>query len=242
MFKSKIFMVTLILLFSFSFNALSTESVMFGQRDIVSEDKAFTMVDDPKYFTIGSIEITELSTGVIEEKSLSGSIGSIVMTIDKLIAAGKKIWAIVEAGKPVISAKFNPISVIPNSDDPNMVFSQMAGWSMPKTKKYEVVYKNLYGGEVVRFEFMVVFQHGGKFKNKGSYITGLNIVPTTINATWGYKFYAKSELMAISNMGSTNDPVAGATINLNYITKTPIKESNASVVFHIAGDGRIIKL
>ena len=223
----------------------ASEAIHFEQFDTIKVNKGVDATLDHDYFTIDSVEIRNLDQDSSLDKSdvkFSNGLGEIILIVDQMIALGKKVWTIVEAGRPVVTAKFKPISVLPNLAQADLSFLNMSHWSIPKTQKYEVIYKNMYGATMINFTFLVTFQHNGAFNGVGQYLTGVNIVPSNISVAWGYKFDCKSELMTISNMGTMENPVAAATIQLDYATTTPIKESRSSILFHVIGDGRIIKL
>ncbi|OFZ52050.1 MAG: hypothetical protein A2381_05955 [Bdellovibrionales bacterium RIFOXYB1_FULL_37_110] len=238
-------------LFGLCFSNVSwgaSEAIPFEQYDTISANKNAHTTSELDYFTIASVEIREVNQDNQTEKmdksddGTSNWLGDIVLIVDQLMAMGKKVWTVIDAGRPVVTAKFKPISVLPYLAQPEISFLSMSNWSIPKVQQYEVVYKNVYGGTVVNFSFMVTFQHDGAYKGIGKYLTGVNIIPSNISVAWGYKFDCKSELMAISNLGTLEGPLAGATIQLDYITSTPLKESRSSIIFHIVGDGRLIKL
>jgi hypothetical protein len=242
MFKHQIVLLLVsISLFSLSF-AFATESVSLDQMNATTD---LMSLDDPNYLAIDTVEIIEVPQDTYEKQLNSTGnkgLGEVILAVDNLIALGKKIWAIVEAGRPVVNANFSSVSVLPNLADPSSAFLNMANWSIPKTQKYEVVMKNLYGMEMVRFSFMIMFQHDGTYENKGKYLTGINVIPNNITVGWGYQFDCKSELLAISNAGTAEDPIAAATIKLEYVTKTALQETRNNVMFHVMGDGRIIQL
>ena len=49
------------------------------------------------------------------------------------------------------------MGVLPKTEDGNLVspFYDMSGWSAPVHKKYKIVFKNLYGVEVISFTYGV---------------------------------------------------------------------------------------
>jgi len=235
----------LVSLFLLNVGLFASEAIHFEQFDTIKVNKGVDATLDLDYFTIDSVEIRKVNKDNSLDKNdvkLFNGLGEIVLIVDQLIALGKKVWTVVEAGRPVVTAKFKPISVLPNLAQSDLSFLNMSNWSIPNAQKYEVIYKNVYGVTVINFTFLVTFQHNGAFNGRGQYLTGVNIVPSNISVAWGYKFDCKSELMAISNMGTLENPVAAATIQLDYATFTPIKESRSSIIFHVIGDGRIIKL
>jgi hypothetical protein len=221
----------------------------FSQTKRINLDAAVSyeaVSADDAYHTIGSISVTEVESPepsvmpenyVLEEKGL----GEIIMSINKLLALGKKIWAIVEAGRPVVQTAFAPtVSVLPNVANPKVAFDEMEHWSMPKVKSYKVVYKNLLGMKVIAFTYGVYFQHGGTYKGKGAYLTGVNVDARDVTVSWGFEFNAASTVVAIANRGSSDNPNAGLTIRINYLAKSVLREIRSSESFHVTGNGQFV--
>jgi hypothetical protein len=188
--------------------------------------------------TIGKIRIekvVEETLLVLEKEDTEKNLGEVVMVADTMIALGKKIWPIVEAGKPVVSARTQSISVLPKlSAD---TFYELEYWQAPKTQKYRMVFENLYGVDVIDFIYIVTFQPGGQFEGKGKYLTGVNIIPHTIAVAWGFNFDAETKLVGITNRGSKLNPIAGATFEIKFIIKSVLKEIQSTHTFHVSGDG-----
>ena len=221
---------------------MASMKLNFTQRDIsVVDDKNDI---DALYHTIGSATITLVEETVVDgdKADFFSSVGDVTMMINKLIAVGKKIWEIVDAGRPVVEANLNPISVLPRTENPDYAFTNMYGWSLPVVRRYRVNYTNLLGMNVIDFEFTVIFQYDGKYEGHGRYLTGVNVVADNIAVSWGFNFNVSSKLMAISNRGTMEEPIAAATIQLDYIGKSSGKEIRSSIIFHIDGAGNIIKL
>jgi hypothetical protein len=194
--------------------------------------------NDPRYFEISDVKIEETDKEYFSATE-SFDLGKIVMAADQLIALGKKVWTIVEAGKPVVNSDFAPsVSVLPQSKNPNAAFYDMENWSSPRTKSYKVTYTNGFGMNVVVFEYGVVYQYGGQLDGKGKYLTAVDLVPMNVEVAWGYSFDAKSTLVNISNVGSKDSPVAAARLKLSYTVSTVLKSSQTSVGFYVQGDGQ----
>ena len=170
-------------------------------------------------FEISHYEISELPMNKSEEVKTEEKdiLQEVVYVVDTLIAVGKKIYEVVDAGTPVVNAKFNNVSVLPKMEDGNIVspFYDMTGWSAPVHKKYKIVFKNLYGVEVISFTYGVTMQHGGKYNDAGSYILGANIYPDNLNVLWGWNFDAKVETVSIANTSSESNPVASLQLRLD---------------------------
>jgi hypothetical protein len=203
-----------------------------------------------EYYVVSEVNVEEIDTdpkiyqemeNQLRDRNDKG-LGAVIMSIDKLIALGKKIWAIIEAGRPVYTNNYmNAISVLPKTGDPDFAFSQMENWSSPKTKTYRVTYKNGFGMNVIQFDYTTMFQYAGTFEGKGAYLTGVTVKASNVSVSWGFNFDAKSKLVTIANRGSANSPLAGATLQIDYTASSVIRTISTSEAFHITGKGKVSK-
>ncbi|ATH07855.1 hypothetical protein BIY24_07795 [Halobacteriovorax marinus] len=242
----KLLGATLITLFAFSSSA-AMHSLPFTQTDLEYVDESKTY--DVDYHTISEITVEEVEIGdelvwAPQYKGFDKNLGEIIMVVDKLIALGKKIWTIVEAGKPVVTVDMGkPISVLPKTDSGQLAaFYDMDSWSMPMARTYKVSFKNGFGSSVIGFDYTVNFQWGGRYEYKGAYLTGLNVQASNVSVSWGFNFDASSELVSIVNHGSRDNPVAGAAVRVKYTAKSVLREIKTSESFHVTGNGQIQKL
>ena len=173
----------------------------------------------------------------------SGVLDGVIMVIDKLIAIGQKIIPTIEKGKAVVTN--NPmaaVSVLPRLDTKDTAVHDMGGWSIPVTKHYKISYTNGFNSEVVAFVYSITFQHGGQFEGKGKYLTGIRASARNISVAWGFDLDASSQLIAISNVGTPANVVAGATVEMSYTVKNWTKTLTTNTSFFVAGDGRLYRL
>lgn len=213
-----------------------------------------------EYNTIESVEIFEVSedalgyevTKRVEEnnflapvhsqvKSINkGGVGEYIMAAREIIAFGKEVYKIIEAGKPVVNVgDAVPLSILPKDEKGQMVDAFMLeNWKMPKAQKYRVIATNGFGMKVISFDFMLMYTYGGTFKGKGAYITGAEVSPTQVDVAWGYNLDANMKVKSIFNQGSTASPVAAAVLEINYTIKTVMKESRSTKKFMINGRGQ----
>jgi len=105
--------------------------------------------------------------------------------------------------------------------------------------KFKVTYKNGFGSEVVSFTYNINMSYGGQFQGKGAYITHAQIVPENVTVAWGYTFNAQMSLVGLTNLGTEENPIAGATLQLSYSVKTVLKEDKNNMTIFIAGNGTI---
>ena len=172
-----------------------------------------------------------------------GFLDNIIMTVDKLVAVGEKIIPLIKSGQSVVTnTPMKAICVLPKSDGVDPVVHEMGGWSIPVSKHYKITYKNGWGSEVVSFIYSVSFQYNGSTNGKGHYLAGVRSSATEINTSWGFDLDASSQLIQIANVGTQEDVIAGATIEMTYTVKNWTKNLTSIESFHVTGDGRFYKL
>lgn len=178
-----------------------------------------------------------------ELKANRNELNNVLAVVDKLIALGEKIIPLIEKGRAVYRSKnMEAISVIPNLGPSVNSLAEIANWSYPVTKHFKVVFENLYGIDVVSFVYSVTFQYGGSYGGKGQYLTGVRVATRDVSVMWGFDVDAHSELIQISNVGTTSNVVAGATIEINYTVGNVLNIISTSEAFHVTGDGKIFRL
>ena len=155
---------------------------------------------------------------------------------DEIINIGMKVWQIVLDNKPVVHVEIPVAHAMPRGLN---CWSDLERWRAPSTNSYEVLYKNKFGAEVVKFRFRLQFTHGGSHAGLGRYIANATVMPAQIDVLWGYTFNAKVDIAQAVNLGTKQDPVAGLEMNLHWNVKTWVKESDNSVHFFIDGNGNV---
>lgn len=204
--------------------------------------------DDPAY-TLASVSVTEVPVSNFEYKippianpapTQGNPIDEISIIIDSLIALGKKIWPIIEAGRPVITDRLAPsVSIIPKTDLAQAVLYEMENWSAPAVKRYRVAYKNKLGSDVVAFTYTVYFQYNGSWNNVGKYVTSLKVEASEIYTSWGFNLDASSEMVNISNVGTKEAPIGSGIIQVSYKVKGYLNEIRSAQSFFVDGEGNI---
>lgn len=191
----------------------------------------------------------DLALGTGADGNILGVLGTVtsvldgIMVAEKIVAIGDKIMSTIEKGRPAVANKpMQAISVLPRIDAKDPVVHEMGNWSIPVTKHYKITYSNGMGSNVVSFVYSVTFQHSGTYGGKGKYLSGVRVSARDIRVDWGFDLDANSELIQISNVGTSENVVAGATIEITYTVKNVLRQLTTTVGFHVTGDGRIYKL
>lgn len=183
------------------------------------------------------------ATGGGATPTIAGVLDGVIMVVDKLIAIGQKIMPTIEKGRAVVTN--NPmaaVSVLPRLDTKDPVLHDMGGWSIPMTKHYKITYSNGFGSDVVSFVYSITYQYGGEHNGKGKYLTGIRASARNITISWGFDLDASSQLIQISNVGTTSNVVAGATVEMSYTVKNWTRQITTNESFFISGDGKLYKL
>ena len=183
------------------------------------------------------------ATGGGAAPTIAGVLDGVIMVVDKLIAIGQKIMPTIEKGRAVVTN--NPmaaVSVLPRLDTKDPVLHDMGGWSIPMTKHYKITYSNGLGSDVVSFVYSITYQYGGEHEGKGKYLTGIRASARNITISWGFDLDASSQLIQISNVGTTSNVIAGATVEMSYTVKNWTRQITTNESFFISGDGKLYKL
>jgi hypothetical protein len=210
-------------------------------------------VYDQKYYEIKEIQVEELDShdSVISEKVLlksmpasdrkmnGGEFGQVIAVAKELVALGEDVYKLLNKGRPVVQTDYAPVSVIPKVAGKNVDPMDLENWSMPKTKKFKISYKNGFNMVVVQFDYMVIITSGGRYEGKGAYLTGVQIVPSNIHVKFGFDLSAVMKLQSVMNHGSKTNPVAGAILSLQYRVGNMMGMNESNDTIHVTGLGLI---
>lgn len=170
------------------------------------------------------------------------NVGSVIAIGRDLVALGESIYRLVIKGKPTTKTTYAPISVVPKvNGEPADIF-ETEGWSAPVKRTYEIKYRNLYDVVVVHFQFSVIYSYNGKYNGTGAYLTAVQVIPEYVRTLFGFDFEATMKLGGIQNQGTRNNPIAGATVMIEYVTSSVMNSITRVTSFFITGKGQLKKL
>jgi hypothetical protein len=151
-----------------------------------------------------------------------------------VVAMGEKVWQVIEANKPVVNVKTPVVHALPRGLS---CWADLEHWHAPQVKSYDVVYKNGFGMEAVKFRFRLQYTYGGGKGEMGRYIANATVMPAELNVLWGFNFDAGVEVEQAVNLGTLDNPMAGLEMNLKWTLKNVFSESQNSFHFFVQGDG-----
>jgi hypothetical protein len=217
--------------------------------------KSTTTLVDEKALTIQSLELKKVADrapllypleglGSCDLKSPSyfeepNPLTPISVVIDEIINIGKKIWTIVDAGKPVVNLKVNVGTALPKGVS---CWLDLQNWSKPTTETYQATFTNGYGVEVVKLKYQLISVARGSYEGQGNYIAYATIVPTEVEVSWGFRLNAQVTVPTVYNMGSKENPMAGMNLQMTYTVDTVLKHGQYSHNFFLDGNGEIKRL
>lgn len=231
------------LLVSFSGLAKAQPSDTKVQRGFSVDEMAYAK-KDPKFCQIdpSSIKIVKLKEEKVENYIIqtmlsgSGAKDDGLVFIDRIINIAAKIWGLIKNNSPVVNITTKYATAVPQGIEN---WNKLSNWKTPKAYTYAFSAKNLYGAEVIKVRYKVIYVYGGDYKGKGKYLTGVSIVPEIIDVAWTYRFDLAAEVpdSTVANAGLSDDPLAALQLKLSWTIATMIKESRGTSVYYIRGDG-----
>lgn len=196
------------------------------------------------YLTLTKMKVQEipqespLLEQTLSEVSLDQQlpINETAVLIDQVVNLGQKIWTIVEKGRPVFAVKTQSASAVPEGV---RSWNQLSGWKPSKSASFKISYENGFGMDVIEFSYRVMFTYGGSVNGRGLYVTGATIIPAELSVAWGYKFNSDVTIPTVVNIGSSESPVGGIQMNVNWEVDTVIKHHQQTSSYFVDGLGRL---
>ncbi|MNJ98417.1 hypothetical protein D3C87_161830 [compost metagenome] len=178
---------------------------------------------------------------VVDGKPLvdGNPLGVVEIFVDQIINIGKKIWAIVDAGRPVVNVKIDVAHALPKGLS---CWSDLSGWQMPQSKVYNVNYENGLGMTILDYSYRVTFTAGGNADGVGQYITNATFQPAEIYVAWGFNFGAEAQVPSVFNMGSKTSPVAGMQMDMKWHFKSPLAHNEMTETFFVSGKNELVHM
>ena len=167
------------------------------------------------------------------------NVNQVIDTLDRIVNLAQRFWEIIEKNQPVVDISVNYANALPLGVQH---WTQLQGWSKPKTVKYSFVAKNAYGVKVVKVVYQIHLTYGGNYQGRGKFLTGVTIEPISVETLWGYKVSLKAEVpdSTIANVGTHEDPIASMQVKLKWtIQHTFLKDSQQQAIYYVDGTGKV---
>lgn len=236
-------LIILILTLFFVLNASALDRKKYQIGKVETREVAGTPLSLQRFYlgsaVVGS-SLCQTSNRVLSAMdAVPSDLDSADQSLDKIINMGKKVWVVIEAGKPVVNLDSDIATALPAAS--GGCWLDLEGWREPVSKTYEVSLHNLYGMEVIRFVYRVVFLPGGSFNGVGRYIGYAAMEPVDLRVPWLFKFRAKASVPTVYNMGKKSNPLAAMYMTVEWFVDTPIQHRQGSKAFTLTGYGTLIE-
>jgi hypothetical protein len=153
--------------------------------------------------------------------------------LGSIVNLGKEIWKVIEDNQPVLNVKHLYANALPNHIQASR---ELQGFSKIRAKSFKYEAHNLFGVQVFNVTYTLVYRHGGNLSGKGAYLTNVGIIPSDVSVNWGYTLNMDVINVHVENIGSSENPVAGMSLEIAIDVATVIKKSKFTKVFELAGD------
>jgi hypothetical protein len=151
-----------------------------------------------------------------------------------MVNLGKKVWVLLEKGKPVVDLKTDTASALPKGVK---TWMNLSGWKAPKSHVYRLRVENGFGITVIDYSFRVIYTSGGALNGKGRYLTQVSVIPDSVNVVWGFNLSSEVLVPNVVNVGTVQNPVAGMELLVKWTSKTLTSYVEGSKSFFVQGDG-----
>ncbi|MCC2678922.1 MAG: hypothetical protein K0R29_1498 [Pseudobdellovibrio sp.] len=159
--------------------------------------------------------------------------------VDKVINIGTKVWNVLEKGRATYNYQNQQANALPQGA---RRWNQLQNWRQPTSKVYSVTGKNVFGYEILRFDYRVILLAGGDVGGVGRYIGYATVHPMEVNIPYLTNFDVGVRVDSVYNTGTARNPVAGMVMNISIratsvVPLMPIRELGHSLV--LDGNGNI---
>lgn len=229
-----------------SVSAFATEKAYFEIKNITVKDSTAQYAGYMDLFSQPGLSAECAAAGTRKLNATFAGVADslnpldvINVAVDQIINIGKKIWNVVEAGKPVVNLQMDTANALPLGVT---CWNDLSGWSIPQSKVYTVNYTNGLGMNVVSFAYRVTFTAKGNVNGIGQYITNATFMPANVHVAWGYNFAANAEVPSVFNQGTKEAPIAGMQMNMKWNVSTPVVNNITSQSYFVSGDNTLKEL
>lgn len=161
------------------------------------------------------------------------------VSLDHIIDTALRIWAIIKENAPVVNVNKQYANAVPEGLSH---WTQLSRWNRPFGREFSIKAVNKLGMTVVECRYLVIYSYGGRFKEasgqeRGRYLTGVTVEPLKIDVKWGYRFDFTANVPNVVNVGTSEEPVAGMTVNLDWLIRTQVQHSQGTAIYFVDGNG-----
>ena len=162
--------------------------------------------------------------------------------IDKIINIGTKIWTVLDKGRATYNFNAQQANALPEGA---LRWNQLQHWRSPTSRVYSIRGSNIFGVEILKFDYRIILLAGGDVSGLGRYIGYATVQPMDVSVPFLNNLSAEVKAESVYNMGSSRSPVAGMIMSINVknvssIPLAPMQELGQTVT--LDGNGNITSM
>jgi len=155
------------------------------------------------------------------------------ISIDDIIAIGKKVWEIIKAGQPVVDYKNDWAGAVPKGVD----WMDLEGFKDMSYGPFGWTFKNTFGMTNVNFKYHFAYSCKGSYNGHGAFLVNVGAGIEEIYAAWGYTVNVNCTVDSNpTNYGTKIDPIAGLTVEVTMDVKSVLQSFTERCRVSIHGD------
>lgn len=169
--------------------------------------------------------------GLTEELDLAS------VLLDKIINLGKKVWTVIENGRPVVKVESTYANALPSG----VRAEDLENFSPLQFKSYRQYGVNLYGATVYDVTYTVAHRFGGQYEGQGAYLESVTVLPQHVEVLWGYNVNLTVDRVSTVNLGSKENPVASIVMETALSVKTVLQDIRMKNLYEFRGDSAEVR-
>lgn len=184
------------------------------------------------------MQMTESALGKLNQAAVILEAADVI--VDKVINIGTKVWNVVAKGEAVYNFNRQTATALPQGAQR---WDQLQNWQQPTSRVYSIRGQNIFGYEIMRFDYRILLLYGGNVGGVGRYIGYASVQAATVNIPYLTVFDVDAKVERVYNMGSKANPLAAMilTVNLSAQSKVPLVSKKAlGYTYTLDGMGNIM--
>jgi len=168
----------------------------------------------------------------VDETILGQELDQVDVLLDKITNLGKKVWAVIEKGRPNVNVSYHYANALPAG----LRAEDLEGFSSLQFQSIRHTGVNFYGVTVYDVTYTLAHRFGGRFEGMGAYIEGATVLPQNVEVMWGYNVNLGVQSVSTVNVGTRENPVASLAMETLLSVSTVMQEIQMRNIHEFRGD------
>jgi hypothetical protein len=208
------------------------------QKDAQGVTHFVEEVVTPKEIKLKALQASRWRNGsAASRETFEDEIDSADVIVDKLINLGKKMWKVIENGRPVVTVRHQYANALPFG----VRAGELENFSPLQFRSYRHSGVNFYGATVYDVTYTLAHRYGGQYEGRGAYLESVTVLPQEVEVLWGYTVNFLVEDVSTVNLGSRENPIASIAMETTFEVKTVLQELRLKNLHEFRGDAAQVR-